>query len=368
MGVLKAMKRLMQTILIFSGSERPGPADLPRSRVSGRRLAHAPGWRSTWVAIALAAVVAGCSSPSSLTPEPTPDTEGPCGGQLAIFSPLANGLAPVGTDTTLDVATWNLEFFPLDLPGDYHCPHPVDVTREQQAADLVNILGLDVIAVEEISDPDGFNAFVDLCPNYDGLVSPERRGCNYQRPALIYRKDQVTINSSKLIFTDNEYAFPRSPFEVDMTIASNGRSYRLHLIVVHLKASTDAESRDRRRQATALLKGYLDDQAAQDSTANYMIAGDWNDALEDPLGTNSFPSFLGDPQDYEFLDMPMAGKAQYASIAYSGSLIDHLLVNRAACPDFMKGRVATLTLDNLVDNYRNISDHRPVMVQAPIFK
>ncbi len=331
-----------------------------------KRLNH-----KNYIVLGLAALIvvfAGCPAPNSLKPGTPVETEGPCGAGLDIFLPLANGLTQVGTDTTLDIATWNLEFFPLDLPGDYDCPHPVDATREQQAADIVNLLGLDVIAVEEISDPTGFDQFLALCPNYDGMLSPERRGCNYQRPGIIYRKDQVTIHSTRLLFTDDGYAFPRSAFEADMTIASNGRSYDLHLIVVHLKASTDAESRDRRRSATTQLKAYLDQQTAQDSTANYMIAGDWNDALEDPLGTNSFPSFLNDPGDYEFLDMVMAGRSEFASIAYSGSLIDHLLVNRAACPDFANGRVTTLALDLLVDNYRNISDHRPVMVQAPIFK
>lgn len=300
-----------------------------------------------------------------------PGGEGPCGGVLEIFNPLEFGLGAVGTDTTLDVVTWNLEFFPLDLPGDFSCPHPIDSRRPAALADLVNRLQLDLIAVQEISDPSGFQDLLDLCPNYDGVLSPEVRGCNYQRPGLLYRKDQVTVNDSRLIFTNNTYAFPRSPLEVDVTVRSNGRSYRLNVIVVHLKASGDAESQDRRRAASHLLKTYLDDRAAADSTVNYMIAGDWNDVLDEPLAVSSFPSFLEELDDYNFVNFALAGRREFVSLPGSngrGALIDHILVNRAACPEFIDGRVTTLRLDEIVPGYDNISDHLPVMVQTPVFR
>ena len=313
--------------------------------------------------------LAGCSAPGSLDPDAPPVSGGACGTPLTFFNPLSNGLVRVGTDTTLDIATWNLEFFPLDLPGDYDCPHPVDVTREQAAATIINALGLDIIAIEEISDTTGFNQMVTLCPGYGGISSPEVRGCNYQRPGFMYRKDQVRVRSTRLLFTNNEFAFPRSPLQADLTITSNGHTYDLHLIIVHLKASGDAESLQRRRAASAALKQYLDQQAGIDSTANYMIAGDWNDQIEDSIDFSSFPDFISNPDDYQFLNAPLVALPGYASyISSSGTVIDHLLVNRAACPDFSGGRITTLRLDSVVGSYNNLSDHRPVMVQAPVFR
>ena len=67
----------------------------------------------------------------------------------------------------------------------------------------------------------------------------------------MYRKDQVRVRSTRLLFTYDDYNFPRSPFQADLTITSNGRAYDLHLIIVHLKASGDAESLQRRRAASA---------------------------------------------------------------------------------------------------------------------
>jgi len=313
----------------------------------------------------------GCASPDPQGPvvPPPPTGGGSCGDGPVVFRPLDGGLAPVGTDSTLDLATWNLEFFPLRLPGDYDCPHPVSTTRIEQTADLINLLDLDVIAVEEVSDPDGFDQLIALCPKYSGYVSPERRGCNYQRPAFIYKTSEVTVRSTKLLFSQSEYVFPRSPLQADLTITTAKGSYALNLIVVHLKASGDQESQDRRRAASAQLKAYLDQQAIDNPTANYMIAGDWNDIINEPAAASSFPAFLDDSQDYEFLSAVLAGKSEFASHSFSGgSLIDHLLVNSAACPDFEGSRVTTLRLDLLLPSYGNISDHRPVMVQAPVFR
>ncbi len=326
--------------------------------------------------LALAAAVAwmaGCSSPTPLDPGGDPgfpeNPDSSCSGVLPVFNPFPNGFASVGTDTTLDIATWNMEFFPLDLPGDYDCGHAVDLSREQEAADIINTLKLDVIAVEEISDSTGFYDMLDLCPNYEGIVSPEphsSRDCNFQRPGIIFRSDQVTVHSTELLFTDDNNAFPRAAFQVDLTVAARGRSIDLHVIVIHLKASGGDENIARRRAAAIKLEQYLADQSAADPHANYMIAGDWNDVLETPLSTNPFAAFLGDSDNYKFLDQSMAGDRSMAS--EGGSLIDHLLINQAACADFAAARVATLRLDILLPVYKNVSDHRPVMVQAPIFR
>jgi hypothetical protein len=314
----------------------------------------------------------GCSAPTSLDPDTPPGPGGTCGTPLTVFNPLSGGLVRVGTDTTLDMATWNLEFFPLDLPGDYDCPHPVDVTREQAAATIINALGLDIIAIEEISDTTGFQAMVALCPGYGGVPSPEvpssRLSCNYQRPGFIYRKDQVRVRKVLLPFASGR-TFTREPLQADLTVTSNGRSYDLSIIVVHLKAGGTADDLQTRREESAALHSYLDAQAAADSTVNYMVMGDWNDQIEDAIDFSSFPDFISNPDDYQFLDTPLVSLPGYASyISSSGTVIDHLLINRAACPDFAGGRVTTPRLDSVVGSYNNLSDHRPVMVQAPVFR
>lgn len=311
----------------------------------------------------------GCSGLKPEEPGTPVDPNSPCAQPLQVFLPLNDGLTRVGTEQTLDIATWNWEFFPLTLPGDYNCSHANDPVRVQNMARLVNTLGLDIIIVEEVSDTTGFNDLVAACPDYDGVFAPEEFGCNYQREAFLWRKDQVTVHAVKSLFTGRNYssAFPRPPLEIDVTITSNGRSYDLNVIGLHLKASSGSENVARRREATALLKTYLDQQAALNPGAHYLVGGDWNDVITPSNATaNSFPDLLADPNSYKFLDMALAGRPDMASLGRS--LIDHLMVNKAACATFSAGRVTTLRLDLVTDYYATISDHRPVMVQVPVFQ
>lgn len=312
----------------------------------------------------------GCSGLKPQEPVTPIDPNSPCARPLEIFLPLNDGLTRVGTETTLDIATWNMEFFPLDLPGDFNCGHAIDPVRVEKMAGLINTLGLDIIIVEELSDPAGFTQLLARCPDYDGVYAPEVFGCNYQRVAFIYRKDQVVVHAVKSLFTGRNYssAFPRPPLEIDVTITSNGQSYDLNLIGVHLKASGGSENVARRREASTLLKTYLDQQAALSPGKHYLVGGDWNDVITPTSSTaNSFPDLLADPNSYKFLDMALAGRTDLAS--YSRSLIDHLMVNKAACETFSAGKITTLRLDLVTDYYSAyISDHRPVMVQVPVFQ
>ena len=129
-----------------------------------------------------------------------------------------------------------------------------------------------------------------------------------------------------------------------------------------------SENVARRREASTLLKTYLDQQAALSPGKHYLVGGDWNDVITPTSSTaNSFPDLLADPNSYKFLDMALAGRTDLAS--YSRSLIDHLMVNKAACETFSAGRITTLRLDLVTDYYSAyISDHRPVMVQVPVFQ
>lgn len=319
---------------------------------------------------ALAVAGLGCSGLNPEKPVTPVDPNSPCARALDIFLPLNNGLTRVGTEQTLDIATWNCEFFPLALPGDYNCGHAIDPQRVVKMASLVNTLGLDIIIMQELSDTTGFNQLLAACPEYGGVHAPEVIGCNYQREAYLFRKDQVTVHAVKSLFSGRNYssAFPRPPLEIDVTINSNGRSYDLNIINLHLKASSGSENVARRREATTLIKGYLDQQAALDPSAHYLVAGDWNDVITPTSATaNSFPDLLADPNSYKFLDMPLAGRSDMASLGRS--LIDHLMINKAACATFSAGRITTLRLDLVTDFYSStISDHRPVMVQVPVFQ
>ena len=128
------------------------------------------------------------------------------------------------------------------------------------------------------------------------------------------------------------------------------------------------EDQDRRLEAVEKLKNYLDDEIASSSEKDYIVAGDWNDELDDPAGSNVFLAFLQDPTDYQFLTASLVGKQQDASYPRYGSLIDHILISQDAFAEYEAGYTETLRLDEEVDGYSiEVSDHRPVMAVFPVF-
>lgn len=315
-------------------------------------------------AVALVLAAAGCSGLSPGDDDPPPAGTG-CVDSIEIYSPLTGAVVPVGTDTTLDLATWNLEFFPLaPNPDPFDCPIPNSTERIQKVAELINALAIDVIAVQEISVPGGFAELLALCPDYGGALVPESHGCNYQRTGVIYRKSIVTLHSFRTL---NELSvFTREPFEADLTATQNGRSYHFRLISLHLKAGGE-EDAPRRRSETTALHGYLEAKTISDPGLDYIVAGDWNDVLTDPMSNTSFPAFLADPENFSFVTDRLKSRTDMGS--YGSRLIDLILVNGSACSDFAGARVATLRLDSMVSGYSNlVSDHRPVLVSTPIFK
>jgi hypothetical protein len=319
-----------------------------------------------FVLLALAALavalLSGCSKLDTTT-QPPPvtcnprDPNSPCCGSLAIGYGLVNGLTPVGTDTTLDVACWNMMNFPA--AGD---------TSVEMAAQIIGGLNLDVWGVEEIADTTAFRALLARLPGYAGVFSPDGGGSFYQKTGIIYRTAVVTLNSWKPILTGDSYAFTRPPIEADLTAHGNGKVYHFRLVVQHLKAYADAVSLARRRSADQKLKAYLDAQRVTDPTLPYVVVGDWNGRLNDPVTSESFPVLLADSTDYKFLDLVLANLVYYQSYPGTGT-IDHIMVNKVACPLFSRGQVVTLRVGDYLPTYSQVlSDHRPMMVAAPVFR
>jgi hypothetical protein len=143
---------------------------------------------------------------------------------------------------------------------------------------------------------------------------------------------------------------------------ANGHTYEFRAIVMHLKAGkNNADDQLRRREATYIIQNYLARQALLDPTRKYVLLGDWNDALDDtPLSLNTFRALLENPEDYSFLTHPMVNRGDMSS--HPIGLIDHVMVNKAACGDFSAGRISTLRLDLIYPGYSSdVSDHRPVV-------
>jgi hypothetical protein len=90
-----------------------------------------------------------------------------------------------GTEETLDIVTWNIEFFPKN-----------DQTTLQYVVEIIEAIDADIIAIQEVDDYFYFNDLVDFLAEYDGYYqSSNNRGLAY-----LYKPDIVSINAAYQLF------------------------------------------------------------------------------------------------------------------------------------------------------------------------
>ena len=102
----------------------------------------------------------------------------------------------IGTDSTFDIITWNIENFPKQNST-------VDYLIE-----LIPIFDADIIALQEIESATDFQNLINSLDNYDGILT---NSASYDiNLALLYSKD-LAIELIYEIFVDDWWSFPRSP-------------------------------------------------------------------------------------------------------------------------------------------------------------
>lgn len=266
-----------------------------------------------------------------------------------------------GTTNTFEIATWNIENFGNSSEHNTQL-QIIDV------AEIIKDLDVDLIAVQEIGNETAFNVLLDSLPNYDGVV---KTGTSPGFPlwtGIIYKKSMITISNEQLLFTNDSYNFPRFPYSVYIQATQNSQTFDFTLIVLHLKALGDATSEQRRRTAINTLEQYVSIESQQ-GDPDYIIAGDWNDKLDDAASSNVFLPFLNkQPQTYVFLTWPFRNSStEYSYIAGFNSLIDHIMVT-ASIDTSYTNETQILKIDQFFSQYLlEVSDHRPVASKFFVF-
>jgi exonuclease III len=285
-------------------------------------------------------LICACGERRSISTEPTPQAY----------------VQPLGQTETFELATWNIEYFPQTN------------STVEEISKIIDALDIDLYAIQEINDTTAFLELLDLLPEYGGLFSGDEYSWGYLKTGVIYKRSVVSVNQTRQLFEDDWYAFTRPPLEIHVVAQKGSQRFDFVLIVVHLKAGGNADDRDRRQEAVQKLKAYLDEQVAIDAEKDYIVAGDWNDELDDPLGENVFTVLIESSASYQFLTEPLSGQYDSASYPQYGTLIDHILISQDVLSEYQGGRVKTLRLDDEVSNYTiKVSDHRPVMAVFPVF-
>ena len=259
-----------------------------------------------------------------------------------------------GTDTTFDIISWNIEWFPKNH------------NTANEVQEILTRLEADIYALQEIEDTTLLKQVVSNIPGYECYF----KSSYYGGLAYVYNTNTIQINSKYEIFTSQAYwnAFPRSPQVLDCNYMGNN-----YIIINNhfkccgdgiLNANNTNDEEYRRLQAANYLKQYIDNTLLG---KRVILLGDLNDEIIDNTSNNVFQDFINDNTNYLFADMLIA---QGNSIDWSyptwPSHLDHILITDELFSDFQNFNsfVSVIRIDDYMgtwSNYENnISDHRPI--------
>lgn len=259
-----------------------------------------------------------------------------------------------GTDATFDVVSWNIEWFPNNI------------NTSSKVQEILTSLEADVYALQEIEDTTLLKQIVSNIPGYECYF----KSSYYGGLAYVYNTNTVQLNSRYEIFTSEAYwsAFPRSPQLLDVTYMGND----YFIINNHFKCCGDgvldlndsSDEENRRLQAAALLKQFIDDTL---SNKRVIMLGDLNDILTDNPINNVFQDFINDTANYLFTDIQIAqGNSADWSYPSWPSHLDHILITNELFEDFQNANsfVSVIRVDDYMNSWsdyeNNVSDHRPI--------
>jgi len=280
---------------------------------------------------------------------------------LAVSSLTAQSIEDLsfGTDTTFEVMTWNIEWFPKngEITIDY-------VTQ------IIEALDIDLLAIQEVDDINAFDQMIDSLSSYEGYLESSW----FAGLAYIYKTDVIQINDIYEIYTTSPYwsPFPRSPMVMDL----NFMNERIIVINNHFKCCGDGvldinnpgDEETRRYYASNLLKEYIDNYFPNENT---IVLGDLNDDLSDNPENNVFQLILIDNENYLFADIEIAnGNNSEWSYPTWPSHLDHILITNELFDEYDNDSsvIQTIKIDEYItggwwEYEENISDHRPVAIK-----
>lgn len=262
-----------------------------------------------------------------------------------------------GTDSTLEVVTWNIEHFPKN-----------GQTTVNYVRQIIEEMDADIVAIQELEDYAMFNQLIDSLDGWEGYYGYNQ----YISLAYIYKSSLFEDLEIYEIYENNSREFPRTPLVMEMNYDGG------HYVIInnHLKCCGDQlldlndewDEETRRYDACNLLDDYIDEYHPDDRV---IVLGDMNDILTDSPENNVFQVFTDDTDNYWFADTEIAvGNSSEWSYPSWPSHIDHILMTNELFDDFGSAgsEVQTIKLDEYFsegfeeyDYY--ISDHRPVALK-----
>lgn len=270
-----------------------------------------------------------------------------------------------GRAETLDIASWNIEWFGDPTNGPSNEPQQL-----RNARDVIAGVDADVWGLAEIVDESEFNQLKMQLPGYDGFLANARivsnrrssYGATEQKVGILFKRSVASLVGARVILSQNNRDFAgRPPLEVTLRVTLNGATEEVICIVLHMKATADEASWMRRSNASRALKRYLDDTYP---TQRVIVMGDWNDDVNRSISIGKpspYQNFVDDASHYHFVTKSLDDRGVSSTTGHR-SLIDHHLVTNELAADEIPNSAEVIAADRMIKDFRRTtSDHFPVL-------
>lgn len=281
---------------------------------------------------------------------------------------------------TLDVVSWNLEWFGSAANG----PADNDL-QEKNVLKVLRYLNADIYGLVEVVDTMRLRRVVDsLGSNYGFSISTfcslaaspsDADWIPGQKLCFIYNKDFISNPSFRAFIGNNgnaynSWASGRYPYQMNANVTNNGITKNLNFFLLHGKAGATISDYDRRKAGVDQMKDSLDTYYP---TAINIILGDFNDDLDLTIvpgygPVSSYTTLIKDSTDsdnYKSITLPESYAGVASTLHYADD-IDHHVISNEAFASYIAGSakvrqdVAAIIPGYLGDN---TSDHYPVFSQ-----
>lgn len=300
---------------------------------------------------------AACETPSAVLERTLSGVDAP---SLAV-------IPAKGTAATLDVASWNIEWFGSTGSGPTNEP-----LQMQNARDVITGSDFDIWGVAEIADLAAWNSLESQLSGYTGFLASESvvtsgstyYGATEQKVGILYKSSIATLVGAKVILTANDADFAgRPPLEVRLNVTLNGVTEQVVVIVLHMKAFDDLPSWQKRQNAGVALKNYLDTTWP---TQKVIVVGDWNDDVDTSITSGQatpYQNFVSDAADYAFPTRALSLAGISSTTSYP-DIIDHHLNTNELNATLVAGSTEVYRVDSYISSYdATTSDHFPVLTR-----
>ena len=318
---------------------------------------------------------------------------------LACAQPYENPPLPIPVDpaSTLEITTWNIEWFGDDSNSPAAGNPNSDTIQKDSVKTIIQQLNPDVLAVQEIADEALFTTMVNELEGYSYVLSPavsypDDTSGNQQKVGFIYKTSTVSITDTKVLLEsvhpyynggdtsfltdypstpDRFYASGRLPFMMSTQVTIDSTQVPYDFIVLHARANSSngpQERYDMRKYDVEMLRDSLNQYYP---TNNLVLLGDFNDDVDETVADDinttlsSYEAYVADATNFDVLTDVLSEQG-FRSYAFRENMIDHILVSNEVAPNYIdqSARVHYEFYDG--DYTSTASDHFPVSVRMLI--